>query len=186
MPGLNWLDFAFAFSSALEKIDYSNLNIPLSEANYLFTVNGSLHNILKFSSVLLLPYCAKFIQCEYRYNDGCNKCGQCSVGRAYELAEKHKLTPITIQNYEHLKTTLQKYKTNGVKSYIGCCCEVFFTKHQKMFREMGLSGVLIDIENNTCYDLGKELEALSGKFENQTNLRLGLLEKVISHVEAGK
>ena len=50
-----------------------------------------------------------------------------------------------------------------------------------MFREIGIPGVLIDIENSTCYDLDKEREGLAGEFENQTNLRLELLEKVISH-----
>ena len=119
--------------------------------------------------------------CPYRHNGRCDKCGECSVGTAYELAEEHRLTPITIQNYKHLRATLKRCKDDGVKSYIGCCCEAFFTKRQRMFREIGIPGVLIDIENSTCYDLDKEREGLAGEFENQTNLRLELLEKVISH-----
>jgi lipoate-protein ligase A len=181
MQNLTWTDFADAFSAALEKIEYSKLGISLEEANYLFTVNGTPYDILKSPTVLLLPYCAKLIDCEYRYNGGCDKCGKCSVGKAYELAEKYKLTPITIQNFDHLKATLNKYKKNGIKSYIGCCCEAFFTKHQDMFKKARIPAVLIDIENSTCYDLDKELDGLAGKFENQTNLRLELLKKVISH-----
>jgi lipoate-protein ligase A len=181
MPGLTYWDFVRVFSSALEKIEYPEMGIPLEETNYLFTVNGKLCDILKFPSVLLLPYCAKRVGCEYRYNGGCSKCGQCSVGTAYELAEERGLTPITIRNYEHLRATLKRCKDDGVKSYIGCCCESFFVKRQRMFREIGIPGVLIDIENRTCYDLDKETEALAGKFENQTELKLGLLKKVINY-----
>ncbi|MEK7275455.1 MAG: DUF116 domain-containing protein, partial [Candidatus Desantisbacteria bacterium] len=181
MPGLRWTDFASAFSSALDKVEYPSLGIPIEEANHLFAVNGALKDILKSPSVLLLPYCAKLVGCEYRHNGGCIRCGECSVGTAYELAEEHGLIPITIHNYAHLQATLQKCKRDGVKSYIGCCCEAFFAKRQRTFREAGIPGVLIDIENSTCYDLDKETEGLAGEFENQTNLRLGLLERVISH-----
>lgn len=181
MSGLNWHDFACAFSSAIEKVEYPKLGIPLEEANYLFTVNGSLNDILKQPQVLLLPYCAKLVDCEYRYRDGCSQCGECSVGTAYTLAERQGLKPITIQNYKHLRTTLQECRVQGVTSYIGCCCEAFFAKRQGIFREAGLPGLLIDIENSTCYDLEQEADALAGKFENQTELRLGLLEKVMGN-----
>lgn len=182
MQGLTPGDFATAFSSAMEKVEYPGMGIPLEEANHLFTVNGTLNEILQSPSVLLLPYCAKLVGCEYRNNGGCSRCGQCSVGMAYELAEQTGLTPITIHNYDHLKGTLRKCKINGVRSYIGCCCEAFFAKRQRMFREAGIPGVLIDIENSTCYDLDKEAQGLAGKFENQTELRLDLLKKVISYV----
>lgn len=182
MTGLNWTDFAAVFLAALEKVKYLQMGISLKEANHLFTINGALHDILRSPSILLLPYCAKLVKCKYRNNGGCDKCGKCSVGTAYRLAQEHGLTPITIQNYEHLKVILQGCKKDGVKSYIGCCCETFFAKRQKIFREAGIPGVLIDIENSTCYDLDKESEALNGRFENQTGLRLGLLEKVINYV----
>jgi lipoate-protein ligase A len=50
-----------------------------------------------------------------------------------------------------------------------------------MFRDVGIPGVLIDIENSTCYELGKEVDALSGRFENQTHLRIEVLKKIISY-----
>jgi lipoate-protein ligase A len=180
--GLSGGDFAVAFSSALEKIEYPKLGISLEEANYLFTVNGSLKDILKSPSVLLLPYCAKLVECEYRNNGGCSKCGECSMGAAYELAENHGLKPITIQNYRHLRTTLQSCKKAGVKSYIGCCCEAFFSRRQRIFKEAEIPGVLIDIESSTCYDLDREVDGLAGEFENQTHLKLDLLKKLIDHV----
>ena len=183
MSGLQGADFVACVSSALQRMEYPSLGIPLEEANYLFTVNGSIRDILKQPSVLLLPYCAKLVGCEYRYQEGCSRCGGCSIGKAYELAEQRGLRPITIQNYEHLRTTLQECRTDGVSSYIGCCCKAFFAKRQGIFRNAGVPGVLIDIENSTCYDLDKEGEALVGRFENQTHLRLGLLERVMSYAD---
>lgn len=174
-------DFVTCLSIALEKVEYPESGISLEEANYLFTVNGTLCDILKQPQILLLPYCAKLVGCEYRYHEGCNMCGGCSVGTAYELADQQGLKPITIQNYKHLWATLQECKANGVKSYIGCCCEAFFAKRQRIFREAGIPGLLIDIENSTCYDLDREAKGLAGEFENQTKLRLGLLEKMINH-----
>lgn len=179
---LNEEDFYKAIYSALEKIDYKQFGISLRDANFIFTVNGSLKSVLQNCSVLLLPYCAKLPECKYRNKDGCDKCGKCTIGIAYELAESRGLIPISIHNYEHLKETLYKCKQNGVKSYIGCCCEAFFVKRQNEFREVGLPGALIDIKNTTCYELQKELEALAGKFENQTKLRLSLLQKMIAHI----
>jgi len=181
MPGVTYQDFVRVFSSALEKIEYPEIGIPLEEANYLFTVNGRLKDILKSPSVLLLPYCAKLVGCEYRYNGGCSKCGQCSVGSAYELAEKYGLIPISIRNYDHLRVTLKRCKRDGIKSYIGCCCEAFFVRHQRIFSEVEIPALLIDIENSTCYDLDKAPEGLAGRFENQTNLRIDLLKKVINY-----
>lgn len=179
MPGIKPKDFIAAFLSALEKIDYASLGILLRDVNHLFLINGKLIDVLKSPSVLLLPYCAKLVGCFYRDEEGCIKCGKCSVGLAYKMAEEQGLTPITIHNYRHLQTSLSKFKKEGIKSYIGCCCEAFFIKHERLFREAGIAGVLIDIENETCYDLNKEGEALGGKFENQTNLRLKLLKKVL-------
>jgi lipoate-protein ligase A len=42
-----------------------------------------------------------------------------------------------------------------------------------------LSGILVDVERTTCYDLGEEQKALKGQFENQTHLNLPLLKKVL-------
>ena len=43
-------------------------------------------------------------------------------------------------------------------------------------------GILVGIDNSTCYDLGLEHAAYRGEFENQTNLKLDLLEKVVRQV----
>ena len=69
--------------------------------------------------------------------------------------------------------------TQGARAYIGCCCDAFQLKRQEAFKKAGLPGLLIDIENTTCYDLNQEKAAYKGGFENQTHLRLDLLEKVL-------
>ena len=50
------------------------------------------------------------------------------------------------------------------------------------FQEAGVPGILVDIENTTCYDLDKEKEAKAGTFENQTELKNELLETVVNRV----
>ena len=172
---------------AVDKIEYESLGIDLKEANYIYPINKRPMDILdEGCEVLLLPYCAKLTTCEYRTKDGCVKCGECSIGLAYELAEKAGLTAITIHSFEHLMTTLQMLKQKGVKGYIGCCCEGFYSKHQDELEQAGIPGILIDIEDQTCYDLGKEEEALRGSFENQTELKIDLLTKLVEKINHKK
>ena len=185
--GLGREDFWASIHNGLRKADFTRFGIPLEEANYLSLVNwnGNLEGIIKNAEFLLLPYCAKFTDCDFRYEEGCEKCGKCSVGHAYELAEVNNLTPVSIQSYEHLREVLHDLRERGTQGYIGCCCEAFFNKRQRLFREAGIPGLLIDIENKTCYDLGKELDAYEGRFENQTSLRMDLLSKLIRLRENG-
>jgi lipoate-protein ligase A len=172
---------------AVGKIEYESLGIALKEANYIYPVSKGPMDVLgEGCEVLLLPYCAKLTSCEYRKKDGCVKCGECSIGLAYELAEKVGLKAITIQNFEHLMTTLKMLKRKGFKGYIGCCCEGFYCKHQDELEQVGIPGVLIDIDDQTCYDLGKEEEALRGSFENQTELNIDLLSKLVEKINPQK
>ncbi|MDI6800145.1 MAG: DUF116 domain-containing protein [Actinomycetota bacterium] len=179
MFGLEPTDFILPIKEAIERADHTNLGFSLVEAGSLFAVNGDLKENLKSASVILLPYCAKLIECEYREKEGCIECGACTIGDAYRLARQSGLRPITIHNYEHLKGVLESCKEEGVKSYIGCCCEAFFNKRQRLFREAGMGGVLLDIDDVTCYDLDQEAQALKGDFKSQTSLKLPLLKKVI-------
>ena len=74
---------------------------------------------------------------------------------------------------------LEQEKRAGTRAYIGCCCDAFQLKRQEAFKQAGLPGLLLDIENTTCYELGREREAYGGSFQNQTHLRLDLLAKVL-------
>ena len=42
--------------------------------------------------------------------------------------------------------------------------------------------MLINIDNTTCYELGKEQEAYEGTFKQKTELKLELLKKIIETV----
>ena len=177
-------DFYAAIEAAVSKLQLADFGIDLAEVNSVFTVNGSFADTVNNCSLLLLPYCAKLLDCGFRNADGCDQCGECGVGDAYAAAAGMGLRVITIHDYEHLEETLKACRREGVKSYIGCCCEAFFVKHQELFQEVGLPATLIDIEKDTCYQLHVEKKAYSGDFENQTELKLDLLGRVLQCVEA--
>ena len=180
IPHVNPEDFSKAIGSALEKVDFTRYGLTCSEANRIFTVNGRLGEILaKDINVLLLPYCAKLPGCRFRKKKGCAECEKCDVGYAYNLGKGYGLIPESIQSFEDLMRTLLKYRLKNVQAFIGCCCEQFFIKHKDDFERIGMPGILVTIDDETCYDLGKDWEAYSGSFENLTHLRLDLLEKVV-------
>jgi len=101
------------------------------------------------------------------------------VGEAVEMARGFEMDSITIQNYEDLESTLSHLKDKGVTGFIGSCCEPFYGKHRPDFERMGIPGILVDVEQTTCYDLGAERQAFQGQFENQTHLNLSLLQRVL-------
>lgn len=180
IPGVSASDFINAVNKALEKINISQFGIPLLLANRIFTVNGSFAETIKKSPHhLLLPYCAKSLVCDYRYKTECIECGECSVSEAYALGRKNDMWITTITSFEDLMVTLKEFKSQGVSSYVGCCCEAFYTKHVSDFEKSGISAILIDIDDTTCYELGKEEEAYLGNFESQTSVNMDLLKKVL-------
>jgi lipoate---protein ligase len=182
MLGLHWNDFYRAIGLALDKRTYPDFGFSFEEADGMTVFNGTLPEILKDCRLLLLPYCSKLPDCDYRYQEGCIQCGQCSIGEAFALAGGKGLKVLTIQNYEHLVETLELEKHNGARAYIGCCCDAFQLKRQEAFKKAGLPGLLIDIDNTTCYELHQEKEAYQGNFQHQTHLKLGLLKKVLALV----
>ena len=176
MPGVTPDDIIVAVKEALKKRDLTKLGLSLKETNYIHMVNDAIEQ-LPDASVILLPYCAKLAGCEYRFDKDCISCGGCTVGVAYELARNHNLEPITIVNFEDLQDTLAHMKKRGVKSFLGCCCDPFFVKHREDFEKAGMSALLIDIENTTCYDLDQEDEAKDGAFMGRQNSILKSLKK---------
>ncbi|PUA32091.1 MAG: hypothetical protein B9J98_04375 [Candidatus Terraquivivens tikiterensis] len=173
-------DFVELILEALEKADLEAFGIDWSEANNVYPVTKDIVSTLKRGfDYMLLPYCSKMTSCEYRRRDGCAKCGGCTVGEAYTLAEEFGLKPITIHSFEHLMETLRAMRANGARGFVGCCCEAFYVKHRDEMRDAGVPGIIIDIEEKTCYDLGKAEEAYRGGFEAQTRLNLELLRKIL-------
>ena len=183
IPGVTPDDFLHSVSQALDKLGYMEHNIKPEEVNYVFTVVKPLAEISR-SRILLLPYCAKLPDCEYRYEHGCIQCGGCCIGDAFALAERYGLEPISIQSYEDLEETLERLRDNGEETFVGSCCEAFYAKHRDDFERIGLPGILVDVDDSTCYDLGQEQDAYAGTFENQTHLKLDLLERVVRRVSS--
>ncbi len=181
MPGVTPEDFAQALAEICRRLDYPDLGIPEGEVNRVFTVARPLGE-LGGAAALLLPYCAKPNWCELRHRDACAECGGCTVGEAYRLARERGMRAVTITRYEHLEETLTRLKDEGVRAFVGCCCEPFYAKHQRDFERIGLAGALVDIDDVTCYDLGEEGEAHLGRFDKETTLRLDLLERVLDQV----
>ncbi|MCP4682684.1 MAG: DUF116 domain-containing protein [Desulfobacterales bacterium] len=173
-------DFVKVVKDALSKSEITEHGFSFSEANQIFCVKGTfLENLNKKMSFILLPYCAKSIECELRYKNDCDECGQCSIGEIYGLAKEHGMNPVTIVNYEDLISTLKNMKSQGVTAYLGSCCAQFYVKHREAFENAGMSGILVGLGSATCYDLGEEKEAYSGGFAGQTDLDFELMKKLI-------
>jgi len=181
IPGMNCDDFLKPLDRAFDKIEMARFGIPLEHCNQISVTNGPFEEVLrKKPSVLLLPYCAKLTTCELRHEKGCNLCGDCSIGEAWTVGLAKRMEIVSIVSFEDLKAELERMKAKGVTAYIGCCCEPFFMKHVDDFDQAGIPGILLDIDNTTCYELDKAREAYAGRFENQTQVNLDLLDTVMS------
>jgi len=179
MPGVTAGDFVRAVGAAVRKRDLTALGLTPEEASSIHEVNDALEH-MGDASVVLLPYCAKWVGCDLRYDEDCIECGGCTVGVAYELARRNNMEPVTIVNFEHLMSVLEDMKRRGVSSYMGCCCEPFFAKHWLEMEAAGVSGLLVDVQHTSCYELDQEREAKEGRFEGQTSLNVDVLEKLFA------
>ncbi len=190
IPGIGFDDFVKPLDLALEKIDVARFGIPVEDCNLISVTNGSFEEVIgKDLSVLLLPYCAKPTQCDLRYKKSCRQCGEdgCTIGTAWTIGRDHRMKVVSITSFEDLWVELTGMKKRGVEAFIGCCCQPFFTKHVDDFMRAGLPGILLDIDNTTCYDLDQAKEAYAGRFESRTELNLSLLQRVLDAADrAGK
>jgi lipoate-protein ligase A len=183
IPDMAWTDFIKPLDQALDKVEISRFGIPLDYCNQISVANASFEEVVRLKpSVLLLPYCAKLTDCDLRYEKGCRICGTepCTIGPAWRLARDNKLKVVSVVSFEDLWEELMKMKAAGVKAYIGCCCQPFFAKHLDDFQKAELPGILLDIDNTTCYDLDQAKEAYAGTFESQTMLDLDLLQTILA------
>jgi lipoate-protein ligase A len=188
--GLGAADFHAGIESARRKLSFTDQGLCLDEVGSVTMMGADpqiqLSHALPDVGAVLLPYCAKLPDCDFRNREGCDQCGDCTVGDAYAIAQCRGLTPVTIQSYEHLEQVFTHYRSSGVTSYIGCCCQAFMVKRHEAFRHAGMTGVLIDIDDDTCYDLSRESEAYAGRFTGHTSLKSGILEKLMAHVPVRK
>jgi lipoate-protein ligase A len=93
---------------------------------------------------------------------------------------RKKMKNVCIVSFEDLMAELARMRSTGVRAFIGCCCEPFFIKHAKGFERAGIPGILLDINNTTCYELDQAKEAYAGKFASQTEVNLDLLNTVLN------
>ena len=173
-------DFIGLILEAVKKTAFVKYGVSLEDSNHLMTVNFMPDQLDQQTfDYILLPYCAKLIDCEYRWIEGCTICGNCSTSDVYEQVQNLGVPVRTIQSYEHLIETIYEFKKKGARGYIGSCCEAFKSKHHDDFVETGVPMLLVDVDDSTCYDLGKEHDAYAGNFQGQTVLKNDLFMHII-------
>ncbi|TFH11735.1 MAG: lipoate--protein ligase family protein [Candidatus Thorarchaeota archaeon] len=178
--GIEPNDFVELILEAVKKTAFLDYGVSLEDSNQLMTVNFMPDDLDKQTfDYILLPYCAKLVDCEYRWVEGCSMCGDCSTSEVYEQVQNLGVPVRTIQSFEHLMTTIQEFKEKGARGYIGSCCEAFKGKHHDDFVKTGVPMLLVDLDDSTCYDLGKEHDAYAGEFEGQTVLKKDLFMHII-------
>ena len=180
IPGVREDHLIRAVREAVQKMDLLSHGFDEEDTHHLFPVLKPFKEVRR-PEILLLPYCAKELECLYRNQQGCDECNRCTVGVAAAMARSFGMDSLTIQNYEDLESTLHRLKDSGVGCFVGSCCDRFYGKHRPDFERIGLPGILVDVDQSTCYDLGQEKEAFQGRFENQTQLNLSLLERVLQY-----
>ncbi len=178
ISGIDAGDIKRVVRDCFDRTALKKYGIPLKYFNDIYMVHKPFSDKNRIE-MMLLPYCAKLPDCRFRYGQGCDRCGKCSIGDTMDLAERYGIKHMTIVSYEHLHETLVDLKGKGIRYYAGCCCEAFYNKHKQDFEKVDLPGILLNIDSTTCYDLGKEEDAYKGKFEGFTNIKLDLLEKVL-------
>lgn len=166
-----------AITEALDRREVRAMGLSTAQANSTFAVCCRIQDLPHLRPThLLLPYCAKSLDCEYRHEDRCDTCGECAIGDSYELGTAHDLTVHTITSFEHLMDTLSDLARQSVPAWLGSCCEPFYIKHRQEMESFDLPGILFDVASNvTCYDLGKGSLAYAGEFEGLSEMDLELL-----------
>lgn len=185
IPGLDVRDFLKPVDQALAKADIARHGIALEHCNQINVTNGGFREILaRKPTALLLPYCSKLKECDLRHAKTCRACGGCSVGEAWTMGQERNMHTACVTDFEDLMREIASLRDSGAGAFIGCCCQPFFVKHMDDFARAGLPGILLNIEDTTCYELDQQDLAHKGAFSSQTSLNLGLLKAVLSAVGA--
>ena len=174
-------DFFNIVIQIINKVRFlKNFGVKEEDLSRFTFVNGMNAEDIVSAEYILLPYCAKKPDCEFRNKDKCIACGECETGIAYKFAEKYGITPKTVISYENLVETLKELKIKGIKSYIGFCCKEFYIKRNEAFKNSGIKALLIDISSPLCYKYKKESDAYEGRFNGETKLGAQVLFKIFN------
>jgi len=179
ISGITCNEIIDALDICIKKTVLKKYKIPFKYFNDIYLIDSTFSTKNKIE-VFLLPYCAKLPDCKFRKKQGCTLCGKCSISDAEKIISNYNIKSITILSYEHLRKTLINLKQQGIKYFGGSCCESFYLKHKQDFERIGLPGILLNIENTTCYDLGREADAYAGDYEGFTDIKIDLLKKVLN------
>jgi lipoate-protein ligase A len=181
VPGVGPGGISQALAEAAERAQGGIGGLSASELNSVYAINGTLRELAQLQpSHLLLPYCAKALDCPHRRLDSCDECGQCTVGQAYKAARMAGLEIRSVTSFEHLMDTLHELRRLQAPAFVGSCCEAFYNKHRREMEEAGVPGLLVDVaDSTTCYALGKSAYAYRGEFEGETDLALPLLLRLV-------
>jgi len=173
---------AASLLEALERAEGDTLGLGTEQVNSVFPLGGRFQDLASLAPrALLLPYCARPLECESRHQDTCDGCGECAFGRAVELGEAAGLEVTSITSFEHLMGTLEGLRDRGDASFVGSCCEAFFIKHRLEMESLGVPGLLFDVVGSeTCYDLGKAAYAYAGEYDGETSVDLELLGTLLA------
>ena len=185
--GVEPYEVATALAEAVQRLKIADDQISLNDANQLFFVNLAPDELGRaVPKWLLLPYCSKNVECDYREIPGCSECGECEIGSCFDVARRYGLEPLTVQSFEHLMDIIKTNCAGKTEVYVGSCCEAFFSKHQAEMAGINAAGILINLDSTTCYDLGKGSLAYKGRFDNKTYLNVGLIEKILRRLHDSK
>jgi lipoate-protein ligase A len=159
----------------------------LEQCDLINLANGSFRDILQHRpSVLLLPYCAKPTGCDLRHRKSCRACDEpdCTIGTAWRMGRRRNMRITTVTSFEDLWGELMRMRTDGTPAFVGCCCQPFYIKHADDFSRAGVPGILLDINNTTCYELDQARQAYAGGYDKQTSLNIELLNSVFGALGA--
>jgi len=92
IPGIREDHLIRAVGEAVQKIDLLPHGFDEEDTHHLFPVLKPFKEVRK-PEVLLLPYCAKEVECSYRNLLGCDECGRCTVGVAAQMARSSGWIP---------------------------------------------------------------------------------------------
>lgn len=186
IPGVGPEGVARALLEALERARGGPLGLGPRQLNALFPIGSGLEEAERLRpSHLLLPYCAKPVDCACRRTPDCDRCGECTVGAACEAGEAAGLEVRSVVSFEHLMDTLAELRAAGSTGFVGSCCEAFYRKHRREIEAVGVPGLLFDVEGaETCYDLGKSAYAYAGEYEGETAVDLVLLRALLDRLLA--
>ena len=100
------------------------------------------------------------------------------------MGSERNLDVRCVSSFEDLLSEFDRMKRIDTKAFIGCCCQPFFTKHINDFEEAAVPGILLNIDNTTCYELDQVKDAHAGEFKSQTKVNTDLLQTVLDILDA--